>query len=414
MTRILFVGDTAATGFGTVTADLGQALLERGEDVRFVSLNEQPDGELSEPFVGRTAVLGEASGWLALSADPEIAARTNARIETMFAGGLFEDGWTPESAIVLGDVGSLQTSPLPAFIPDGFPAFHYCPVEGISLPPRWAALWSRITPVAMSEFGADEIAKVTGTRPSVVYHGVDTSAFYQVSPLRPIVVNKGTKLHILRSKEDCKALFGASPDRVWMLRTDRFMPRKMTGSLLRSVAPAMAAHPELDLVLHCLPFDQGGVLEDETSKYPADIRARMICTGLAGVADRKILTALYNAADLYVSASAEGFGLCIAEAIACGTPAVGLDYSAVPEVIGPAGVTVPVGGLVDNVYAHFWARPDESKFEAAVEFLVSHKHRREQLGMLGPGHVARNFSWAKAAEQFSGLIAGVKPVEVAA
>ncbi len=34
MTRILFFGDLAATGFGTVTMDLGRALLDRGEDVR--------------------------------------------------------------------------------------------------------------------------------------------------------------------------------------------------------------------------------------------------------------------------------------------------------------------------------------------------------------------------------------------
>ena len=40
MTRVLFLGDLAGTGFGTVTRDLGRELLARGLDVRFMSLNE--------------------------------------------------------------------------------------------------------------------------------------------------------------------------------------------------------------------------------------------------------------------------------------------------------------------------------------------------------------------------------------
>ncbi len=66
MTRLLFLGDSAGTGFGTVTKDLGTALLALGVDVRFVSLNEQPV-ELEEPFAGRTATLGLPDGWLSAS-----------------------------------------------------------------------------------------------------------------------------------------------------------------------------------------------------------------------------------------------------------------------------------------------------------------------------------------------------------
>ncbi|HEX5451883.1 MAG TPA: hypothetical protein VFW86_05790, partial [Candidatus Limnocylindrales bacterium] len=95
MSRILFLGDLAATGFGTVTLDLGRALLDRGEDVRFCSLNEQPGTELPEPFASRTALFGQADGWL--------GAQTVERLEGMVSGALFEDGWTPEAGIVVGD-----------------------------------------------------------------------------------------------------------------------------------------------------------------------------------------------------------------------------------------------------------------------------------------------------------------------
>jgi alpha-1,3-rhamnosyl/mannosyltransferase len=119
---------------------------------------------------------------------------------------------------------------------------------------------------------------------------------------------------------------------------------------------------------------------------------------------------LYNAADVYVSTSAEGFGLTVAEAIACGTPAVGLDYSAVPEVIGPAGLLAPIAGLVDNSYDHFWAIPDERKFGPLVASLLDDEVLRKRLGKAGPTHVRANFTWPKAAEAFSAAIAERLPV----
>jgi alpha-1,3-rhamnosyl/mannosyltransferase len=118
-----------------------------------------------------------------------------------------------------------------------------------------------------------------------------------------------------------------------------------------------------------------------------------------------MLTALYNAADVYLSTSAEGFGLTVAEAIACGTPAVGLDYSAVPEVIGPAGLLAPVAYLVDNEYDHAWAAVHEPKFGEAVATLLDDEPLRKRLGRAGPDHVRAMFDWDRAALAFAGIIA---------
>ena len=406
--RLQFWGDLAGTGFGTVTRDLGRALLDLGHDVRFVSQNDT--GELEEPFASRTfevtpdlvdqdvaMVLGEKSS---LSLNP-------AGILRLIRGELWQDAWRPEAAIMLGDFVNVRrmvmadTETAQAF--STLPTYHYVPIEGVDLPPSWEAMWHILHPIAMSEFGADQIERVTGYRPPVIYHGTDIEQFRPVSPERPLYLTTGQRTIKLRSKAECKRFFGSKANR-WILRTDRFMPRKRYASFLRALAPILADRPDTVLVMHCRSTDEGGHLYDLFSKYPREIASRMIVTGFHdrhGGAPRDILTALYNAADIYASNSAEGFGLTIAEALACGTPAVGMAYSAVPEVIGPAGLLAPVNRLDDNEYDHAWATVDEPAFGQAVATLLDNDVQRRSLGRLGPEHVRANFTWTHAAAQFA-------------
>ena len=397
MTRLLFFGDLASTGFGTVTMDLGRGLLDLGIDVRFSSLNETGQ-ELPEPFASRTALLGQPDGWLDAK-DPETAKR----LEGMFTGSLFPDGWAPDVGLIVGDMGSLEMSPILSFIPVGFPVLHYVPIEGIDLPPVWGAIWHRLAPIAMCRFGAAEIAKVTGFLPPVVYHGVDTKVFHPVSAGAAIRVQTEGITEVLRSREDCRNLFGGDPDDIWVTRTDRNMPRKNYASLLRAMKPVFAANKKVKLVIHARNFDEGGNLGHAISKL-GEFAERVIVTNAGGSWDRTALSAFYNASDIYVSTSAEGFGLTIAEALACGIPAVGMDYSSVPEVIGPAGIVVPPGALIDNIYSYFWARVDEPKFGRAVLDLVDDVGKRRLLGAAGPRHIASIASWATAATEFATII----------
>jgi glycosyltransferase involved in cell wall biosynthesis len=415
--RVLFFGDLAGTGFGTVTMDLGRELLALGLDVRFTSQNEFDD--LPEPFASRTFRVNHPDGHLILA--------ERGGIPALFDGSAWPDGWKPQAAIVLADFlaarivifGDEPTAKAFASVP----TFHYIPVEGVDLPPRWAELWKIIRPVAMTNFGAGEIERITGTRPPVVYHGVHHEDFWPASAERPIYLEQEdkktgeVKLHKLRSKEDCKRYFGASPDSRWVLRCDRHMPRKRYNSFLRAVLPVVVTRHRTYVVIHCRSWDQGGDLYDTLSKWPEGARQRVVLTGYhdrVGGAPREILNALYNAADVYASNSAEGFGLCLAEALACGTPAVGVDYSAVPEVIGPAGICVREGHLLDNEYDHAWWAADELAFGSAVGKLLDDDNLRAELGKLGPKHVRANFTWSGAARQFAELIAASVPEEVAA
>jgi glycosyltransferase involved in cell wall biosynthesis len=413
MSRILFFGDMAGTGFGTVTTDLGRALLRLGEDVRFLSLNET-GGKLPEPFASRTFSVGYADGWIHVPDTEEEAKAMVVRMRGLFTGESFPDGWKPDAAILLGDPVSVYRSAIDTHLPGGFPVFHYCPIEGVGLPPRWReVLWKRLTPVAMCEFGADEIEKVMGTRPPVVYHGVDTHVFRPISDLAPLRLGNT----VLRSKADARRFFGGDPSRIWLLRTDRHMPRKRYNSMIRALVPVLERNPRVDLVIHCRTHDLGGNLRDTLSKFPAWVSRRVILTGLHDVyggVPREALVALYNAADLYVTNSAEGFGLCVAEAMACGIPAVGARFSSIPEVIGQAGVTVEPVDLFENEYDYFWGVAQEEAFGAAVEEMVAHPLRLGHLGAKATDHVRRDFRWDTAARQFADLVKAASRQEAAA
>jgi glycosyltransferase involved in cell wall biosynthesis len=441
--RVLWLGDLAPTGFGSVTRDLGSRMLKLGADIRFVSQNDTGD-DLAEPFRSKTVSLTSLVNIIDTDGHQKITGSA-AGIGALFDGsstatllnGESYTGWVPEAVIILADFAATRHfvgQHLQAFQNFRGPILHYIPVEGVDLPPEWARLWSLCTPVAMSEFGAQEIQKVTGTRPPVIYHGVDTATFYPVSKVRPLPLKQGKQHAIIGSKKAAKWALAEwlgnnnaetlpkqdgmlKLPKYWMGRTDSHWPRKNQNQLIHDLAPVLERNPDWGLILHTGVMGPGGYLWDTLSKLPPSQRERIILTR-PNVDDpyvpREVLAALYNSLDLYVSNSAEGFGLTIAEAIASGVCAIGADYSAVPEVIGPAGVTVPVAYHVDNGYDHYWCVLDGVEFAKRTEFLMRHHGKREDLGRKGPAHVAARFSWDVAAQQFIDLIHASVPQGVAA
>ena len=400
MARVLFFGDVAHTGFGSVTVDLGTRLLAH-HDVRFISQNDT-----GEP-------------------PPDALATRSYAVEAIHPAHAitsgFRDGWKPQAAIILGDFFLTRSVVMMnegvAKVFQSIPTFHYCPIEGIDLPPNWSRLWEFVRPVAMSEFGADQIERVIGKRPPMLYHGVDTDVFFPATPSQPLVIPEADVQRVRRSwkqgdfkvmsKVGAKSFFGLSPSRILAVRADRNMPRKLYAALLRSMAVAFERDETIDLLIHCRIYDHGGNLMDLCSKYPQAVAERFFFTGGHDTWQgfpRSVLACLYNAADIYVSTSAEGFGLTVAEAMACGTPAVGLDFSAISEVIGDTGRLVPVASTYDNEYDHQWARPDEAAFAEAVVRLSERHSERKELGRQARARIVRRFSWDETATGFARLI----------
>jgi glycosyltransferase involved in cell wall biosynthesis len=90
----------------------------------------------------------------------------------------------------------------------------------------------------------------------------------------------------------------------------------------------------------------------------------------------------YNAAAVFVYPSAyEGFGLPVAEALACGRPVVTSNVSSLPEAGGDVALLVPPGDV-----------------EALASALARALDLGPQTQAAGPAHAAR-FRWAATATQ---------------
>jgi glycosyltransferase involved in cell wall biosynthesis len=101
------------------------------------------------------------------------------------------------------------------------------------------------------------------------------------------------------------------------------------------------------------------------------------------------LAALYRgAAALVVTSRHEGFGLPALEAMACGTPVVAFDNTAIPEVVGDGGRLVPDGDMTALVRALASAIDDEMVRRSLV---------RRGLAR------AATFSWRRSAEAHAGV-----------
>lgn len=97
------------------------------------------------------------------------------------------------------------------------------------------------------------------------------------------------------------------------------------------------------------------------------------------------LGALYAAAEIAISASEyEGFGLTISEAMASGCAVIAVGASAVPEVVGDAGLLV--------------ARSDPELLAAALARLTAEPETRAALGAAARARAAR-FTWEETARR---------------
>jgi glycosyltransferase involved in cell wall biosynthesis len=204
--------------------------------------------------------------------------------------------------------------------------------------------------VTVSQFSRDELVDLLGADPeriTVIHGGVDERFRPGVEPARR--------------------------ERPYVLTVASRTARKNLGAL--ELAAERLRGQGIDLVA------AGG----DRPQFRDAVGAQSAITWLGPVDDGE-LPGLYAGARAFVLPSHyEGFGLTVLEAMACGTPVVASGVSALPEVVGDAGI------LVD---------PDD---HVGIADAIEQAMHDERLRRAGPERAAR-FTWDRAARETDALL----------
>jgi glycosyltransferase involved in cell wall biosynthesis len=215
--------------------------------------------------------------------------------------------------------------------------------------------------IAISESTRRDVSALLGVpaeRIDVAYPGVDPA-------FRPL---PAAEVEAFRQRQGL-------PER-FILYLGTIEPRKNLVTLLEAYAQLKTDHPLV------LAGGRGWLYQDVFARAEALGRpGEILFPGYVPLDD---LPLWYNAASVFVYPSAyEGFGIPVAEALACGTPAITTNVSALPEAAGPAGVQVAPG--------------DAGALAAALAALLADPAARARAREAGPAWTAR-FTWRAAAQ----------------
>lgn len=202
--------------------------------------------------------------------------------------------------------------------------------------------------VAVSEFASDDLASAYGIpKPVAIPNGVDRARFTPVGNARPSsgfhvdldpagsVTERRALGDVLDRDPRWTSLFERdTDDPVRLVWVGKFTQMKGFDRLQR-IAAQLGRRGRLLIVL-----GHGQV------HYPVNLPDEvLVCQDL----DPADMPAVYRAADYLLSTSRwEGYGLAIAEALACGTPA-----------LLPAGLAVADELIIPGVTGHLWSNEEE-------------------------------------------------------
>jgi len=213
-----------------------------------------------------------------------------------------------------------------------------------------------------------ELYPVPVDRVVAIPHGVDAEVFRPPPP---------------EAVQAAKDRFGI--DGPYLLSLGGIEPRKNLPNLIRAFdALPDDIRPGLVIAGAGVEWNPEGrrLLESALSAVPQRVREQIVLTGYVSGSDKVGL--LGGAVALAYPSLYEGFGLPVLEAMACGTPVLTSNVSALPEVAGDAAL------LVDP--------SDAESIAGGLERLLRDTDLREHLKNAGAARAA-GFTWLESASK---------------
>jgi phosphatidylinositol alpha-1,6-mannosyltransferase len=177
--------------------------------------------------------------------------------------------------------------------------------------------------------------------------------------------------------------------RRWLITVARLTRHKGVDTGLQVLARLGGRYPDLGYAV----VGSGGDLP-RLQRLARDLGVADRVRFLTSVPDND-LPALYNCAEIYMGLSrqtegnAEGFGISLVEAGACGLPVVGGRSGGIPDAVRDG----ETGLLVDS------ERPDE--VATAVSDLLENRTLAQRLGVTGRRAVETHYNWKRVADDLA-------------
>jgi glycosyltransferase involved in cell wall biosynthesis len=269
---------------------------------------------------------------------------------------------------VVGDIPRIQTvfdlicQRQPEWMPPDVVKLAYDILDSIDVDRDWVT--------CISEFTKQELCDFTGMAPGRVF----VTPLAAANHFRP--VSDPERISAARLK------YGIPEGDYW-LALGALQPRKNFIHLIHSFLRLVSEQPNLNVNLIIVGatawmFDEIFSAIGTSTK----LRHRIHFAGFVSDED---LSAVYSGATAFLFPSLyEGFGLPALEAMQCGTPVIASNTTALPEVVGDAGLLVN-------------PQDSDALCQAMLELLTNSELRRQlsQKGLMR----SKKFSWAKCAEK---------------
>lgn len=276
------------------------------------------------------------------------------------------------------------------------------PWEFGSLPARWVeAMNGMVDEVWVPSSYVRDCYLRSGVRPERVFtvpNGVNTALFNPEVPPLP-----------LETRKRFKFLFVGGT-----------IPRKGIDILLQAYSAAFTSDDDVCLVIKDMgggSFYQGRTAQDMIARYRQNPGLPEVEYLDRFLPDRE-LAGLYTACDCLVHPyRGEGFGLPMAEAMGCGLPAIVTGYGAALDfcsaetayLIPAREVRLPMKqvGELETVDYPWLAEPDAAALADIMRHVAEHPDEARRKGREAALHIARHFTWEKAAARVRARLAAL-------
>lgn len=214
--------------------------------------------------------------------------------------------------------------------------------------------------VTVSERSQVDIAGAFGIEAAgiqLIYNGINTEEFCP-------------RAHIQRNP--MRLMATASADQ----------PLKGLRYLLEAYAVLLEEYPQLELLVVGKPRADG-----DTEKLINKLGIKEHVKFVSSITTEQMVDYYAEASIAIVPSIYEGFGLPAGEAMACEVPVVSTTGGALPEVVGDAGILVPI--------------EDSVAIAVAIKDLLDNPAKRIQLGKAGRQRIVQQFCWHVAANKLT-------------